>query len=515
MTGPVKPEEGYKDLLKVIEAIDPTSTPTEVSLTKIREDSITFVRQGAEKGWWSKWEDYHLLIEGHDSEDEPAEEGMEAFGAEPHDDAENDEDSVEDDQEGAAADGGADDGSQPSPDGDDSVSDDETNYSQTSAEKSDDDADDGHGGGGVEGVSTVPVAEAPLPGSEVSSGSQPSSEVLSSEAARAKAELDALKLLFDAAVRNRDDAGVKFFRNRIAGKDRDVKEGASEAGILLRKRALEQHQEDLKSAKRYKEEERIAAREEQNQKIREQQQEEALRRERRLMMEQKLANKKYEDEKRIAKFRAKEYQCWLQTKFPAELADRCISVFKAMTKSQKKQLEQNVYCRWQTREFDRFRVIPELWKWDKTLTTHWFSTTSYNGGSGSKSIQCGEPFLAIIDRYAPQRTVKVPQAMLMTLLEQCVPHAKKVFAGNYEPMKLLHINDYVIEKTFVYAMICLSKFLGPDWFSWGVFQWPPAPPPNIYASNPDIVPVPDLDAMPEAASASGLPVHLRLPPTPA
>lgn len=280
MTGPVKPEEVYKDLLKVIEAIDPTSTPTEVSLTKIREDSINFVRQGAEKGWWSKWEDYHLLIEGHDSEDEPAEEGMEAFGAEPHDDAENDEDSVEDDQEGAAADGGADDGSQPSPDGDDSVSDDETNYSQTSAEKSDDDADDGHGGGGVEGVSTVPVAEAPLPGSEVSSGSQPSSEVLSSEAARAKAELDALKLLFDAAVRDRDDAGVKFFRNRIAGKDRDVKEGASEAGTLLRKRALEQHQEDLKSAKRYKEEERIAAREEQNQKTREQQQEEALRRER-------------------------------------------------------------------------------------------------------------------------------------------------------------------------------------------------------------------------------------------
>ena len=125
MTGPVKPEEVYKDLLKVIEAIDPTSTPTEVSLTKIREDSINFVRQGAENQWWTKWEDYHLLIEGHDSEDEPAAEGLEAFGAEPHDDAEKDEDSEEDDEEGAAADGGADDGSKPSPDSDDGVSDDE------------------------------------------------------------------------------------------------------------------------------------------------------------------------------------------------------------------------------------------------------------------------------------------------------------------------------------------------------------------------------------------------------
>ena len=49
MEGPVSPEEVYKDLLKVLEAIDPTSTPTEVSLTKIREESIRFVRDGQDK----------------------------------------------------------------------------------------------------------------------------------------------------------------------------------------------------------------------------------------------------------------------------------------------------------------------------------------------------------------------------------------------------------------------------------------------------------------------------------
>ena len=103
----------------------------------------------------------------------------------------------------------------------------------------------------------------------------------------------------------------------------------------------------------------------------------------------------------------------------------------------------------------------------------------------------------------------------MTLFEQCVPHARKIFSGNYAPMKLLHVNEYVIEKTFVYAMICLSKFLGQEYFSWGVFTWPPPPPPDIYASNPDIVPVIDLDPMPAATSGSGLPDHLRLPPTPA
>ena len=148
------------------------------------------------------------------------------------------------------------------------------------------------------------------------------------------------------------------------------------------------------------------------------------------------------------------------------------------------------------------------------MASHWFATKSYHGGSGTKSVQCGEPFLDIIDRYAPQGKVKVPQAMLMTLFEQCVPHARKIFAGNFEPMKLLHMNEYVIEKTFVYAMICLSKFLGDEWFPWGVFVWPPAPPPDIYVSNPDIVPVPDPDARPSAASASGLPEELRLSSTP-
>ena len=211
-----------------------------------------------------------MLIDDHDSEDEPAVEGMEAFGADAHDDVESEKDPEEDDEEDEddVADGGAGDGSQPSSDdgGSDGETSVETNYSQTSAE-SDSDADDGHGGAGVEGVSTVPVAEAPLPSSEVPSGSQPSSEVPSSEATRAKAELDAYLLLFDEAKRNTDDTALKFFRNRIAGKVRDQKEGVSEAGTLLRKRAQDQHEEFLKSAKRYKEEERIAARKEKDQKI--------------------------------------------------------------------------------------------------------------------------------------------------------------------------------------------------------------------------------------------------------
>ena len=249
--------------------------------------------------------------------------------------------------------------------------------------------------------------------------------------------------------------------------------------------------------------------------MRKQQQEDATRRETRLLLEQRLANKKYEDDKKLAKHRAKEYQCWLQTKFPAELAVRCITNFQSLIRQKKKLLQENVWGRNQSGEFEAFRVVPERWRCDDTLTAHWCNTKCVYGGSAKNSVRCGTPFLHIIEQYAPQgKHTKVPQAMLMTLFEKCVPHARKIFAGNYDPMKLLHLNDYVIEKTFVHAMMILSKFLGDVWFKWGVFKWPPPAPPNVYAPNPDIAPAPDVALMPSAASSSGLSEHLGPSSTP-
>ena len=92
--------------------------------------------------------------------------------------------------------------------------------------------------------------------------------------------------------------------------------------------------------------------------------------------------------------------------------------------------------------------------------------------------------------------------MLETLLEQCVPYSSKVFCGNVGVMKLLHMNDYIIEKTFVYAIVCLSKWLGKDIFSWGIYgTWPPAPPPDLHASDPDLLHVPHADEMPLPAAS--------------
>ena len=37
------------------------------------------------------------------------------------------------------------------------------------------------------------------------------------------------------------------------------------------------------------------------------------------------------------------------------------------------------------------------------------------------------------------------------------------------PMKLLHMNGYVIEKTFLYAIVAMTKWLGED-FTCGVYE---------------------------------------------
>ena len=56
---------------------------------------------------------------------------------------------------------------------------------------------------------------------------------------------------------------------------------------------------------------------------------------------------------------------------------------------------------------------------------------------------------------------------------------------------VFHANDYIMDKTFVYAAIMLSKWFGRERFPAGVFGfWPPEPPrgaiPNVDAGDDDV-----------------------------
>ena len=270
------------------------------------------------------------------------------------------------------------------------------------------------------------------------------------------------------------------------------------SSVVLRKRAQQLLEENAKEAKRYKEEQRLDAVKEKDKKITESIAEAKRLEEKRKELAQVLVNKKFEVEQQQAKVRAKTYRCWLQTMYPAVLADRCIQMYTVEMKPDlKRSFQQRVHRHLQAGLFKRHLFIHKLWDWDKNLTQHWGSTKAFHGGGQVRSIHCAPHFANIIDSHAPQpRGTANPAQMLQTLLEQCVPYASKIFCGNYGALKLLHMNDYIIEKTFVYAIYCLSKWLGKDIFSWGIgASWPLAPPPDLYASDPDVLHVPDADEM--------------------
>ena len=70
---------------------------------------------------------------------------------------------------------------------------------------------------------------------------------------------------------------------------------------------------------------------------------------------------------------------------------------------------------------------------------------------------------------------------------------------------MLHLNDYILEKTFVYANLCLSKWLGKEVSPQGIYFWPPTAPADLYARDSDVVQVPHEDEVVPC------PVHLMEP----
>ena len=221
---------------------------------------------------------------------------------------------------------------------------------------------------------------------------------------------------------------------------RASKEGATEVAMLLRKRALEQHQEDVKRAKKIQEEERIEAKSAEELKQRKVQQEELVLEARRKCLAQALINRQDHAAKKQREFHAKVFQRWFQTTYPAILVDRCIEVFKNMSKDAKTHFAKTVQHMIISKAFTRPLWIPNLWSPDHTFTKEWDKVKDYSGGGGLRSIRCGTEFAAIIHREVGQSSTLARNApdMFSTL-------CRKIFSGNWQPMKLLDMNDYVIE----------------------------------------------------------------------
>ena len=153
LEGPVDRADVYKDLRPVMDKIDPGSQPTSGQVgTSIRDRAVAFVNAEWEAGRLHSWADAHLLIEEHDDEDEPVEEGLEAFTYDPSDHS--DSSGSADDDGGDGGDGGGGGGGAKGRDDDGDVHPDLDDprgpplYDLLWSPSSDGGDDDGGGGGG-------------------------------------------------------------------------------------------------------------------------------------------------------------------------------------------------------------------------------------------------------------------------------------------------------------------------------------------------------------------------------
>jgi hypothetical protein len=210
--------------------------------------------------------------------------------------------------------------------------------------------------------------------------------------------------------------------------------------------------------------------------------------------------------RRQAEILEKAHQRWLQTTYPADLARKLIERYSQKDEPAKKRWEKGVAMKIDNREFSRHVFINDLWVTDKTFTLDFGTVENFLGGQ-RKQTRTGVQFQEIINWAAPPTSCgHMPDDTLLRLFMAVVPCARRLFSGDHRPLRLLHLNDYVLEKAFVYGIVLLSKLMGKEWFPNGVFgRWPPEPPRDLVRRH--IKPIVLDDELPpnlrqESASAS-------------
>ena len=121
--------------------------------------------------------------------------------------------------------------------------------------------------------------------------------------------------------------------------------------------------------------------------------------------------------------------------------------------------------------------IPHLWEVDFSFTFQW-AQMSPPGGGPSRWVRCSANFQAVMQSRDPQcHDAKIAEATLLRIFQGCIPCAEHLLSGAMSCKNLLHMNDYIMEKAFVYGAIALSKWLSDKFLPSGVYgYWPPDPP---------------------------------------
>ena len=336
---------------------------------------------------------------------------------------------------------------------------------------------DDDGGGGADSGGPGMSCNASETTALAVAGSQPSNAAASAADRQAADLAAARRLLLAHATRTGDDAMCRRLRKQMCTEERHARDAGTEVGMLLRKQMAAEREEDMKRRRLAIEEERKATIDLEDRKKATALAEEAALKVRLAALEQTMLNRQDADARRQAAIREREHQRWLQQTFPVELAKRCIAYFAGLRSKGKKAFQSDVSELLHDGVFNRHVVVPDLWEpfTGPNASPEWAVVAPFLGGP-RRQVRCGLPFQDLLQEHVPEDRLNTDaNETLARLFKLIVPRARDIFAS-LTWLRLLHVNQYSMEKSFVYGIVALSKWLGQDKFPPGIYDvWPPTP----------------------------------------
>jgi len=510
LEGPIRRDQITRDLRTVLDEVDPPIGLQEMG-TMLRDEAQRFVEAGYPERW-SSWVHAKRLIAEHDCEDDPIPEGMDAFGYEVdrHADDDDTEDYREDDEgdeSGGDHPGGGGAGEalrdRPrDPEEDECFgpsSEDEPPADELPADVSHDIvAVAGH-----EEVGTVVgVGQDAGPGTSGPAGTSVA---------------DAREILIKEARIARDETTLRRLLQQRDKNRKDLKDASTPVALALhdtaaekQKHWMEKRREAKDAAKKARLDVEVAA----------QRKAEALARHEELRLkhtQEQLQWRREEIARRQELEVWKAQQRWLQTEYPSALASQLVRSMAAREPRARATFVRSLQLMATQNWFRFIPRLPLLWEPDKSLLIRCGEVRPFDGHV-PRSVRCAAAFDAYLDEVAPPgfgAAMKDPVHALHMLLEAVAPGSPRhVFHGPRRFLRFLHICDYVLDKTFVCCVLCLSKWLRPENWPEGVYEWPPAVPADVLPRQPILAavepaPLEDKDLSPRsrpslpAASSGG------------
>ena len=473
--GPVLREDVFRDLVPVMEAIEEPGDLDHVGTT-FRDECFAYVRRGFEEGKWTTWADAQLLIDEHDDEDPGVEEGLEAYGAFVQDEGDEEEDEDEE--------GGEDEGN--------------------------DDGDEGGGGGAIADPDAFSGAGDPLHGGDGSgddvvcvSSASGDEDASGDEGARggdavcggldpASTETEAASsvpmdvararvVLLEDAKKRGDAALVRRLSQQHRKEDENEKRASSEMARLLMKRAQEDAAAERELVKKARAEKTAAEAALEDKRQATEVAREKAHRARMACLELQMSHRREVQEQKQRGIYDVAYRSWVQSNYPAAVARNLEAHARLQSKEALDNFDNIVKVALKERYFKRPITVPNLWVPDDKCT-HKYGTVIEPEGKYHRNVRISAPLeVVVMERYAPPLGgVACPEQALKVLLRLVVPYHADIFCHAVTPIRLLRLNEYIIDKAFLYAVVSISKWLGRKNYPQGLYgQWPPPPPPHI------------------------------------